>query len=142
MPAAFTELATKAAACAGYDGFAPDACLINRCEPGARVTQQRAARPRIGPWRRGGIGLMFAPVEGTSLHIGGVDLDSCRNPETGEIDPWVQDVIDRFKTYTEISPSQTGVKLFFTYLLADKPEIYRLLDSGNIEPRLKPCSIR
>jgi hypothetical protein len=29
----FTELATEAADWAGYDGFAPDACLINRYQP-------------------------------------------------------------------------------------------------------------
>jgi hypothetical protein len=33
MPTVFTELATEAADWAGYDGFAPDACLINRYEP-------------------------------------------------------------------------------------------------------------
>jgi alkylated DNA repair protein (DNA oxidative demethylase) len=32
------ELATSAAAAAGYSGFEPDACLINRYEPGARLT--------------------------------------------------------------------------------------------------------
>jgi hypothetical protein len=32
-PTVFTELATEAADWAGYDGFAPDACLINRYEP-------------------------------------------------------------------------------------------------------------
>jgi DNA oxidative demethylase len=38
MPAAFGELAARAAARAGFDGFAPDACLINRYEPGARLS--------------------------------------------------------------------------------------------------------
>jgi alkylated DNA repair protein (DNA oxidative demethylase) len=38
MPAVFAELALNAAAAAGYDGFAPEACLINRYEPGARLT--------------------------------------------------------------------------------------------------------
>jgi DNA oxidative demethylase len=38
MPAAFLELAHSAAAKAGFEGFAPDACLINRYEPGARLT--------------------------------------------------------------------------------------------------------
>jgi DNA oxidative demethylase len=38
MPAAFCELARQAAAEAGFDGFAPDACLINRYEPGARMS--------------------------------------------------------------------------------------------------------
>lgn len=38
MPAIFSDLARDAAAKAGYDGFAPDACLINRYEPGAKMS--------------------------------------------------------------------------------------------------------
>jgi alkylated DNA repair protein (DNA oxidative demethylase) len=38
MPASFRELAARAAADAGFDGFAPDACLINRYQPGARMS--------------------------------------------------------------------------------------------------------
>ena len=38
MPKLFTELAARAAAAAGYAGFAPDACLVNRYEPGARMS--------------------------------------------------------------------------------------------------------
>lgn len=38
MPAAFAELARDAAAALGFTGFAPDACLVNRYEPGARLT--------------------------------------------------------------------------------------------------------
>ena len=38
MPLAFTSLATAAAAAAGFSGFHPDACLVNRYEPGARLT--------------------------------------------------------------------------------------------------------
>jgi DNA oxidative demethylase len=38
MPAAFESLARRAAAAAGYATFTPDACLVNRYEPGARLT--------------------------------------------------------------------------------------------------------
>lgn len=38
LPASFLALAGAAAAQAGFDGFAPDACLINRYEPGTRLT--------------------------------------------------------------------------------------------------------
>lgn len=37
MPPVFRELATAAAAAAGYTRFEPDACLINRYQPGARM---------------------------------------------------------------------------------------------------------
>jgi DNA oxidative demethylase len=38
MPRVFRELATSAAAEAGFAGFAPDACLMSRYEPGARLS--------------------------------------------------------------------------------------------------------
>lgn len=38
MPDSFLQLAQRAAEQAGYRGFAPDACLINCYEPGARLT--------------------------------------------------------------------------------------------------------
>jgi DNA oxidative demethylase len=38
MPAAFRDLAKSAANEAGFAGFAPDACLINRYEPGAKMS--------------------------------------------------------------------------------------------------------
>ena len=38
MPSSFRRLAEQAAAEAGFAGFAPDACLINRYEPGARMS--------------------------------------------------------------------------------------------------------
>jgi len=38
MPPSFCELAGQAAAEAGFDKFSPDACLINRYEPGARMS--------------------------------------------------------------------------------------------------------
>lgn len=38
MPACFNAFATSAAATAGFERFIPDACLINRYAPGARLT--------------------------------------------------------------------------------------------------------
>jgi alkylated DNA repair protein (DNA oxidative demethylase) len=38
MPPVFLDLAQAAAQASGFPGFAPDACLINRYEPGARLT--------------------------------------------------------------------------------------------------------
>lgn len=38
MPDVFGQLAADAAGAAGYVGFVPDACLINRYEPGARLS--------------------------------------------------------------------------------------------------------
>ena len=38
MPALFRELAAGAAEAAGFAGFEPDACLINRYEPGTKLS--------------------------------------------------------------------------------------------------------
>jgi alkylated DNA repair protein (DNA oxidative demethylase) len=38
MPAAFMDLARSSSAAAGFPDFVPDACLINRYVPGARLT--------------------------------------------------------------------------------------------------------
>jgi len=38
MPEVFLQLAQAAAAQAGFDGFTPDACLINRYQPGTKLS--------------------------------------------------------------------------------------------------------
>ncbi|HZF59457.1 MAG TPA: DUF3987 domain-containing protein [Rubrobacter sp.] len=53
----------------------------------------------------GGIGFVFTPED----DLCGVDLDGCLDPETGEIEGWAQEIIDELDSYTEISPSGTGV---------------------------------
>jgi putative DNA primase/helicase len=58
----------------------------------------------------GGIGLQLGAVPerpGTSL--GGVDLDTCRDPVTGALEPWAAEVAEKLGSYTEVSPSGTGV---------------------------------
>lgn len=51
MPEVFARLATRAAAAAGYPGFEPDACLVNRYEPGAKMSlhQDRDERDLHAP---------------------------------------------------------------------------------------------
>lgn len=40
----------------------------------------------------------------------GIDLDKCRDPNTGRLTDWAQAVVDELDSYTEVSPSKTGVK--------------------------------
>jgi alkylated DNA repair protein (DNA oxidative demethylase) len=51
MPPPFLDIARRAAAAAGFENFVPDACLINRYEPGARLTlhQDRNERDFAAP---------------------------------------------------------------------------------------------
>lgn len=46
MPAVFRTLARGAAEAAGYPCFEPDSCLVNRYEPGARMSLHRDANER------------------------------------------------------------------------------------------------
>ena len=46
MPAEFLSLAQDAAAHAGFEGFVPDACLVNQYLPGARLTLHRDSTER------------------------------------------------------------------------------------------------
>jgi hypothetical protein len=57
-----------------------------------------------------GVGLMLAGVG--DFHLGGIDLDTCRD-KSGVIADWAREIIDRFASYTEISPSGAGLKIFF-----------------------------
>jgi hypothetical protein len=52
-----------------------------------------------------GIGFMLTPP-----YIG-IDLDNCRDPETGQIRDWATSILQQFKSYSEVSPSAAGVKI-------------------------------
>lgn len=55
-----------------------------------------------------GIGYCFSP----NNTVVGIDLDNCRDPETGEIDEWAADLVDRLDSWTQISTSGTGLHVF------------------------------
>jgi putative DNA primase/helicase len=42
----------------------------------------------------------------------GVDIDLCRDPRTGQIAEWAREIILELNSYTEVSPSETGLKIF------------------------------
>jgi alkylated DNA repair protein (DNA oxidative demethylase) len=46
IPVSFRELAVSAADAAGFAGFEPDACLVNRYEPGTRLSLHRDENER------------------------------------------------------------------------------------------------
>jgi len=64
IPASFRELATRAADAAGFAGFEPDACLVNRYEPGTRLSLHRDENERD----------MGAPIVSVSLGLPAVFL--------------------------------------------------------------------
>lgn len=60
--------------------------------------------------------------------VAGIDLDACRDPDTGEIEPWGMEIIEACGTYTEVSLSGTGVKLLGKSDNWDKNKIVRVLE--------------
>jgi primase-polymerase (primpol)-like protein len=65
--------------------------------------------------RYDGIGFVFTKDD----PFCGVDLDKCRNPETGEIEPWAQDIVQELNSYTEVSPSGRGLHILVRGELPD-----------------------
>ncbi|MDM0047254.1 DNA oxidative demethylase AlkB [Variovorax dokdonensis] len=64
MPAVFAQLASEAASAAGFAAFQPDACLINRYEPGSRLSLHQDRNERD----------LGAPVVSVSLGMDAVFL--------------------------------------------------------------------
>ncbi len=52
-----------------------------------------------------GIGFVFTKHD----PFVGIDLDKCRDPETGVIAPWAAKIVKALPTYWEVSPSGTGL---------------------------------
>jgi putative DNA primase/helicase len=57
-----------------------------------------------------GVGFVFSSGD----PYAGIDLDGCRDPETGEIASWAEEILERVadaSSYVEISPSGTGIHI-------------------------------
>ncbi|HEX7024608.1 MAG TPA: hypothetical protein VF187_07305 [Gemmatimonadales bacterium] len=63
------------------------------------------ARAAVQRWGLAGIGFVFSEHD----PYVGVDLDSCIDPETGEIAGWAWDIVRRLDSYTEVTPSGRGL---------------------------------
>ena len=57
--------------------------------------------------RYNGIGFVFSSGD----PFAGVDLDDCRDPETGELEEWAAKIVEAFGSYAEVSQSGTGVHI-------------------------------
>jgi len=66
----------------------------------------------VGYFQKGthfaGVGLELHPDDPYS----GIDIDHCRNPETGELSELAQTIASALDSYTEVSPSGTGLRIF------------------------------
>lgn len=55
-----------------------------------------------------GIGIMLFGMKQAEIIF---DIDHCRDVSTGKIDAWAQEIIDEAASYTEVTPSGTGVRV-------------------------------
>lgn len=76
-----------------------------------------------------GLGFVFADGDG----LFGLDIDGCRNPDTGELSDLAVNLISAFDTYSEISPSGMGVKLIGRGTFDGKGRKVKLPDGQELE---------
>jgi hypothetical protein len=81
--------------------------------PAASVVAAQTARAQPVHDVAAGIGFVF---DGDG--IVGVDLDGCRDPVTGEIASWARDDLAALASWTEVSPTGTGLHVFVRGTLA------------------------
>lgn len=86
--------------------------LVN--EPSTWLSRKQATRLAAAA-HLDGIGILLGRYS-PRYNLCGIDLDECRDSETGALEPWAKEIIERFNSYTEVSPSGTGVKIFFIIL--------------------------
>ena len=66
------------------------------------------AAASLDPERDAGLGFVFAKGDG----LVGIDLDDCRDPATGAIAPWAAELLALVPSYSEVSPSGRGLKVW------------------------------
>jgi hypothetical protein len=88
---------------------------------------------------KGGIGLVLGDL-GNGSHLLGIDLDACIRKTKGEqlfFEKLANDIINRFNTYTEISPSGKGAKCFFLVAADDMAAVQQLLGFDDGKPKTR-----
>jgi len=93
----------------GKLGFAIDGTAAKSNDPSTWMTRSQA-QDCLVEYDHEGIQIALSPV-GKYL-LGGIDLDACIDTE-GDLDPWAEAIVKLVDTYTEVSPSGTGLHLYF-----------------------------
>jgi primase-polymerase (primpol)-like protein len=74
------------------------------------------SKERLGEDGADGVGLVLSDDD----DIAGVDLDGCRDAKTGEVEDWAFDIVRQLDSYTEVSPSGTGLHVLVKGELDDE----------------------
>lgn len=67
----------------------------------------------------------------------GFDLDGCRNPQTGDVTDWAQKLIDCLESYTELTPSLTGVRIWVRGKVSGKECVFNLDTAAGYGDKVK-----
>jgi putative DNA primase/helicase len=59
-----------------------------------------------------GLGFVLAGGTDGTPHIVAIDLDHCRDRDTGAVESRAQHIVATINSYTEVSPSGTGIRIF------------------------------
>ncbi|MBS0198275.1 MAG: hypothetical protein JSR77_16100 [Planctomycetes bacterium] len=95
---------------------------INAMDPSNWMSFEKAAAAYSQNPAAAGLGFVCVKGEG----ITGLDLDGCVGPD-GTIHPAAKEILSRFPTYTELSPSGTGIRVF---MRATKAAVSRCKKAG------------
>ena len=79
--------------------------------------------------RIAGIGFVFAADD----PFAGVDLDDALDADTGEVREWAKPILADLNSYTEISPSRTGVKIIVRGQLPPESKHRKPFGDGEVE---------
>jgi primase-polymerase (primpol)-like protein len=88
-----------------------------------------AARAAADRWSLSGVGFVFVDSDPYT----GVDIDNCRDPQTGAVAPWATEVIHALDSYTEVSPSGTGVHIIVRGQLPNGQGNQAAVHGGKVE---------
>jgi len=93
-------------------------------DPSTWTTFEKAAENAIISSTEG-VGFVIGG-EAITQQLTGFDLDGCRNPETGELAPWAEELLNRVPSYTEYTPSGYGLRIWVRGKLPGTDRVFNL----------------
>ena len=87
--------------------FQPNGAPADSANPATWSTCQDVMSKFQAEARFDGIGYVFSAAD----PYVGIDLDKCRDPQTGKVEQWAEDILAQMPTYSELSPSGKGYHL-------------------------------
>jgi len=112
----YVERDGKATKCPLNPNDASKLTMADATDPATWSTFETA----VDVWQRhkpiAGVGFVFTPDDPYC----GIDLDNCIDTDSGQPKPWARELIEALASYTEVSPSRHGVKIFAQ---ANKPGV-------------------